>query len=664
MKEKKWVTPPPKIQDFLEEPQEEVPQKGAFFRFFKKKEKEKRKKGTQKDKITHGVLRLEDYIANSVERYDEYMRIGNNYAKTMLVTGYPKEVEIGWLNAFFEHPGDIDFTIHVKPYQDRDSLEELTEIATRLETEADFNRKSGDLSMVQEVGTALNDAWAIRKLVATNRSRYYNVTITANLYNPNLKDLEMDYALLEQKMSNRSIYTKMADGRMDEGFITTTPMGLNLCGDVSHGFDSFALSTCFLFQVADLNHKYGVPFALNVHSGKFLTYTPFDPSLDNYNGAVFAGSGKGKSTLMKTLGGRIQFAGVGKRYNGVRLVTVDPMAEFVSMVEALGGVNVDIGPGSNIFLNPCDIVPEFNRDSGEWVVNLGNKIASMTMLTSIMCGELTAEEESLSDEAWKNVYTGPPFNFTENPDSLYEDKQEVSGTEVVYGKVKKPMPRIRDFYAEISKMEQMSHVTTIMKRYLHTNPNMGFFDQWTNVDLTNRPHYNFVTKRLESASRVPGMFNVLMWIEENFVKKDPNEPGLVIIDEAWLFTRSKASGITMSFLESLYRRSRHFNKGIFILSQDFQVFTRHEQGMAIFQNSDTMFFLNNTDAECEALKESFGFSESVLKQIREAARGEGIMKVKDEYFGFKVEPTKLEENWVYSSKQHLSEEEVESGAIA
>jgi len=663
VKEKRRVPPPPNIADVINTQEEtgaliKTKKPNIFSKFFKPK----KVNDTSKNKITHGVLRLVDYIANSVDRSNsEYFRIGNNYVKTMLVTGYPKGVEIGWLNAFLEHPGDIDFAIHVKPYQDRASLDELTEIATRLETEADFSRKSGDLSLVQEINTALTDAWGIRNLVATNRSRFYNVTTLANLYNPDLKELETDCALLEQKMSNRSIYTKMAEGRMDEGFLSTTPMGINLCGDVSHGFDSFALSTIFLFQVADLKHRFGVPFAINVHTGKFLNYTPFDPSLDNHNGAIFAGSGKGKSTLIKTLGGRIQFAGVGKRYNGVRMATVDPMGEFVTMVDALGGVNVDLGPGAESSLNPCDIAPEYVRETGEWVVNIGNKISSMTILTSIMCGELTAEEESLCDEAWKNVYMGDPFNFTEDPESLYEEMRTVDNIgNATYGKVKKKMPRLRDFHAEISQMgEKMGRLTTIMKRFLHTNPSMGFFDQWTNVELDSRTHYNFVTKRLDAAARVPGMFLALAWIEENFVKKDPDEPGLVVIDEAWLFTRSKAAPITMSFLELLYRTSRHFNKGIFILSQDFQIFTRHEQGMSIFQNSDTMFFLANSDAECEALQAAFSFSESVLKQIRESARGEGIMKVKDKYFGFKVEPTQLEENWVYSSKQHLDEEAVE-----
>lgn len=614
--------------------------------------------------IIKGVPRPQDFIANHIDRSSsEFIKVGRNFCKTLMVTGYPREVEIGWLDAMFEHGGDIDRIVHVTPYDDRDALDELTRIVTRLETEEEFVYKSGDNSMRQEIATAKRDAWMIRELVATNKSRFYGVSVMANLYNPDLKQLDEECALLEGGLSRRSIYSKFAEGRMDEGFLSVTPLGVNLCDDIVRGFDSYALSTLFMFTVANLDHKFGVPIALNKFTGKFLKYDPFDASLDNFNSAVFAGSGKRKSTLIKTIESRLQFSGRSRgKHRGEKLAILDPMGEYVKMTERMDGVTLDIGPGSQIKLNPCDIAPEFDKQTKEWVVNLGDKISNMTILTTIMCGGLSDEEASLVDKAWKNVYMMPPFSFTENPDSLYEMKNDVDDITgwVEYGKVKKPMPRIRDLHAEVLKMgSKMERVAIIMERYLEGNPSLGFFDCYTNVDLKDKRVYNFVVKRLERNARVIGMFSVLAWIEDNFVKKDPEEPGRVIIDEAWLFTRGDAAPITMNFLESLYRRARHHKKGITIISQDFQVFTKHEQGMSIFQNSDVMFFLNNADAEVKAMGKFFGFSEGILEQIINAAPGEGIMKVKDEYFPFMIDNSPMETEWVYSSKPRTDEDEEE-----
>ena len=629
---------------------------GVFKSFKRKKNEKKEVTESFSHDILKGVPRINDLIANHIDRSNaEYIKVGRNYCKSLFITGYPREVEIGWLNPFLEHRGDIDRVIHVNPFDDRKALDELARIVARLEAELTQAQKTGDLSMIQELTTARNDAWAIRELIATNKSRFYSVSIMANLYNTNLEKLEEEGALLEGALANRSIYSKWAEGRMDEAFLSVTPLGLNLCDDITRGFDSYALSTMFLFLVSDLDHKNGVPIALNTYTGKFLNFDPFDESLDNYNQAIFAGSGKGKSTLVKTMESRMQFVGKAKgKYQGEKLAIIDPMGEFVNMTQALDGVNLDIGPGSPIKLNPCDIAPEFDKSTKEWVLNIGDKISNMTLLTSIMCNGLSEEELSLVDKAWKNVYTQPPFSFTEDPESLYEFKNKIDSNtgNVEYGKVKKRMPQLSDFYNEIQKMgDKMERVKIIMERYLASNPSMGFFDCQTNVDLQDKRVFNFVVNRLEKNARVVGMFSVLSWIEDNFVKKDANEPGRVIIDEAWIFTRSSAAELTMNFLESLYRRARHFKKGITIISQDFQVFARHEQGRSIFQNSDVMFFLNNHDAEIKAIGEFFNFSNGVLDQIRNSSRGEGIMKVKDRFYAFKVINTPMETNWVYSTKK-------------
>ena len=586
----------------------------------------------------------------------DYIRVGRYFVKALMLTGMPRTIEVGTLlNPILQHDGDVDVVVHIQPYGDRESLDELMKIATRLKAEQKFAMKSGDDSSTQELSTAISDSLGLRDLISTNQSKLFSVNIVATVYASDLEELKEKSDLLEGQLQMRSIHSRYADGRMDEGYLSGTPLGVNFTQDTRRNLDSFAVSTLFPFITADFHHRNGIPIAINYFTGSPIMFDPHDATLDNFNSFLTAGSGKGKSTMTKTLINRLLFA-------GEIACVLDPMAEYSKLALARGGINVKIGPGTQDFVNPCDLSREFSVERDCYWVNIDEKITDMTALVDTMSEGLQPDEASFVETVWVDLYR-EKFKFSEDPESLFKEDHSMSEDgKINSGKFPRPMPRLSDFYVLATEENERTHkydrLLTILKRYLQGNP-LGFFDCYTNVHLENKPITVFDLKGLgEGVARTVGMHAVLTWVDQHFIKKDRNQKGRVYIDESWQLARGKSAPSTMRFLEALYRRARHHKKGITAISQDFEIFAKHELGQAIFQNSDTLIFLNNKQAQIKAIQQYFGLSEGELDFISTAGVGEGIMRIKDKSVAFKIINTPSEKELVYSTKPRVIETDV------
>ena len=52
---------------------------------------------------------------DAVEVHPRALRLGEEWCRTFVVTGYPREVGLGWLEPLATHPGHLDVALHVEP---------------------------------------------------------------------------------------------------------------------------------------------------------------------------------------------------------------------------------------------------------------------------------------------------------------------------------------------------------------------------------------------------------------------------------------------------------------------------------------------------------------------------------------------------------------------
>src|SRR2546430_14463341 len=82
---------------------------------------------------------------SAVEVGARYGRVGDGYASTLVVTGYPTEVGPAWLEPLLAWPGRLDVTLHIEPIPTADAANRLRRQRARLESSRRFDADKGRL---------------------------------------------------------------------------------------------------------------------------------------------------------------------------------------------------------------------------------------------------------------------------------------------------------------------------------------------------------------------------------------------------------------------------------------------------------------------------------------------------------------------------------------
>src|ERR1700734_2443706 len=69
-----------------------------------------------------------------VEVGGRHVRVGDDYATPLAVTGYPAEVAPGWLEPLLTYPGRLDVTLHIEPVPPAAAAERLRRQRAPLES--------------------------------------------------------------------------------------------------------------------------------------------------------------------------------------------------------------------------------------------------------------------------------------------------------------------------------------------------------------------------------------------------------------------------------------------------------------------------------------------------------------------------------------------------
>lgn len=592
--------------------------------------------------LEQGVPTVQDLLApGGIDRSrPDRLRVGDRLARAFAITSPPSEVSIGWLGPFLAHEGEVDLAIHIAPYDQRQALNELTRLAARLESQWYFVR--GRIGVASDLARAAEDTKAIRELVSSNQANLYRVSILSTVYASDEEELERTSQVLETRLVGGRVFGKWLECRMDEGYLSATPIGWNFCADIYRNLDSFAASTLFPFVQADLHHPGGFQLGINMVTKAPILFDPYDNLLNNHNIVVYAASGSGKSATVKIMTARATFT-------GEITAIIDPEGEYRYLASALDGAVVILGPESGTILNPFDVWPEVHPETGERFVNLMDKIRDLIELVKTMAQRaLDPTEVGAVERAIRSLYA--ERGITRDPESIWESVRgggEGDGGVIRFGRRRKAMPTISDLVAVLEKDPYGQHVAEALRLYTAGSV-YGFFDGQSTVQIDGQRVVVFDLSRLDnSLGKQVGLQVTLGWLWTTFVVK--NERKLkkrIVVDEAWLMADYEPA---MLFLENVVRRARKYVCGLTVISQDFRKFALHPRGPAIHSNSQTFIFLRMEDFDLEAAQEMFHLSDGETAYLQKAQPGEGVVRIGRTVIPFKVVPTPWEASWAFTS---------------
>jgi len=517
----------------------------------------------------------------------DHIKLGERLAKSFFIFSYPRYLNTGWFSPVIDlnTPMDISFFIH--PISSELVLKKLRKKITEVSSEI-LEREEKGLVRDPSLETAYKDIETLRDKLTTAQEKMFRFGLYITIYESTEKELKDTELTLRSIFESRLIYIKPALFRQKEGFISCNPYGMDLI-DVHVPMDTEPLSTSFPFISFDLSSNEGILYGVNRHNNSLVLFDRF--SLENANLVCFAKSGSGKSYAIK-----LEIL----RYlmQGVDVIVIDPENEYQYLADAVGGSFFKISLSSPNHVNPFDLPlpgPDDNPDD-----ILRSNIINLVGLLRIMLGGLSAEEDSILDQALTETYAIRDITADSDP-ATWKDN----------------IPLMSDFAEILGSMTGAESLARRLQKFIK-GTFAEFFNQQSNISV-DKSLVVFGIRDMEESLKPMALFIIMRYVWN--IVRTTLKKRILVVDEAWWLMQSEDGA---SFLFGLVKRGRKYWLGVTTITQDVADFMKSDYGKAIITNSSLQLLMKQSTATIDVLQKIFNLTEQEKYLLIEASVGEGL----------------------------------------
>ena len=577
-------------------------------------------------RFARGTRSLADLVApGAFEVGRDHVRLDHQYARTLVVTGYPRTVGPGWLTPLIDFEEPLELSLHVHPLETGQMVTTLTHKMVQYHSSRLFDARGGRLAD-PEREVAYEDAERLRDALQRGEERVFSVSFYVLLRAPSRERLDDLTRRVEIVLDGMLAHSRVALWEQDGGFRSCLPEGSDHLL-VYRNLDTSSLATTFPFCSSSLSMERGVLYGVAKHNHSPVIFDPFDPGLENANMVVFAKSGAGKSYFTKLMALR-------NLLMGVDFLVVDPEDEYLSLCIAVGGQYVRLAVSSPHHLNPFDLPPPDPADA-EGRDPLAERIAALLALLEIMVAPagqpLGPRERGVLDRALYQAYAA--VGITADPAT--HDR---------------PAPLLRDLRQALEEQpgETAADLALRLGRYVDGSL-AGLFGAATNVAL-DRPLVVFNVQALEQELRPLAIHQVASFVW-NQVRR-ARKPRLLGVDEAWSLMQFSEGG---AFLAAMARRARKYYLGLVTITQDVADFLDDEHGRTVLANAAIKLLMKQDASTIEPVVAAFRLSDEERGFLLGAAKGEGIFFARGSHVALQVEASPSEHRLATTAPRELAE---------
>ena len=564
-----------------------------------------------------GVVTLRDLLAPAALKITpRLLELSGEFVATLFTFTYPRFLSSPWLAPLINLDTELDIGMFVYPLESGVILKNLKKKVAQVQA---------SIAMAQEKGqardplleTAYQDIEELRDRLTQGTERFFRFGLYFTIHGREKKELDDAIARIEAMLEGKLIYVKPAVYQMEQGFISTLPLGHDVL-QVGTNMNTSPLSTAFPFVSSDLTSNTGILYGINRHNNSLIIFDRF--SLENANTVIFAKSGAGKSYAVKLeILRSMMFS--------VDVIVIDPENEYRYLAQATGGTFLRISIASEHRINPFDLPPLREEDNPQDI--LQEQITHLTGLIAIMADGLSAEEKSVVDEALWQTYalkdiTAETREWTRDP------------------------PTLEDFYNILKDMEGGRNLSLRIQQFV-TGTYAGVFNKPTNIDMTTQLVV-FNLRDMEEQLRPMAMYVVLSYIWKKI--RAALKKRLLVIDEAWVLMQHEESA---QFLFGIAKRARKYYLGVTTITQDVTDFLTSRYGKPIVTNSSMQFLLRQSPASIDLIADTFYLTEGEKYLLLESDVGEGLFFAGLKHVAIKVVASYAEDQIITSDPRQVLE---------
>jgi len=239
-----------------------------------------------------GLVSVQDIIAPSAIEVDfDWIRINNQYYRTLFVVNYPRFVSANWLSSLINFDHSLDISMNIYPTEGKEILSNLRRKIAEMEAEISSDVQRGKV-VDPSTKAKLEDALSLQEELVKGVEKFFQFGLYITIGAESVKKLNQITKELESNLGSLLIIPKHATLQMEKGFKTTLPLADDKL-NVTRNMDTTSLATTFPFVSSDLSDDKGIMYGLNEHNGSLVVFDRF--SMENANSILFAKSGAGKS---------------------------------------------------------------------------------------------------------------------------------------------------------------------------------------------------------------------------------------------------------------------------------------------------------------------------------------------------------------------------------
>ncbi len=537
-----------------------------------------------------GKIEILDMISPSlVEVGQNNIKIGDTLSKTYFIFSFPRYLTTGWMSPIINTNLPMDISFHIHPADSSTILKQLRRRVTEVQADLSERQEKG-LIRDPALEIAYQDLEELRNKIQSAQERMFHLSIYITVFGKTEEKLKEVETEIRSVLESRLIYLKPALHQQKEGFICSSPYGLNTLM-ISNAMNTSPLSSTFPFTSFDLSSGDGILYGINKHNSSLVLFDRF--SLPNANSCIFATSGSGKSYAVKLELLRYLML-------GVDVIIIDPENEYKFLSDAIGGSFFNMSLSSPNHLNAFDLPKPGEGEDAESV--LRTNVINLVGLIRLMLGGLTPEEDGIVDKALNETYAIKDITSESDP-SLW-------GKEL-------PFPVMSDFEDILLTMEGTESLVRRLQKFTK-GAYANFFNNQSNVEINNRLVV-FGTRDLEDELRPMALFTVLRYIWKTVTSI--HKKRLLVVDEAWWLMKSEDSA---SFLFGTVKRARKYWLGVTTITQDVNDFLKSSYGQPIVTNSSLILLLKQSPATIDSVQDAFNLTEEEKMTLLETPVGEGI----------------------------------------
>lgn len=588
--------------------------------FLKKKPQKKEEAPTKVEKgweieRREKIIDLMDIISPpSLEIKQDYIKVGDKFARSYFVLTYPSAVITNWLSPIINFDRIFDISMFIYPVETSKVLRQLQRKITEIEAQIIEREKRG-LVRSPELETAYRNIEELRDKLVQAQERMFRFGLYFTVYTDTVEEVEIVEKEFRQILESQLIYIKPTLFRQKEGFSCSSPLLLDEVA-ISTSMNTGPLSASFPFVSFELTSDRGILYGINRHNNSLIIFDRF--SLENGNVVIFAKSGAGKSYLQK-------LEILRSLTRDIDVIIIDPENEYKYLAETVGGAYFNISLVSPHHINPFDLPPPIEGEPREGLFR--SNTINLVGLMRLMLGGLTPEEDAIIDNAITLAYEArdiTPFTDFEN----------------------KTPPLLSDLENVLAGMEGAESLRIRLEKFTK-GAFSGLLNNHTNVNLENKLVV-FSIRDLEDELRPIAMFLIMHYIWN--IIRSKLKKRLLIVDEAWWIMQYEDGA---SFLYGICKRARKYYLGVSTITQDVDDFMKSRYGQPIITNSSLQILLKQSPATIDVVMDTFNLTQEEKYLLLQTELGEGLFFAGTKHVAMKVVASYSEDQIITTDPEQI-----------